>query len=91
MRTGAASAVGARRPNENDVTMIIAGRRYGDWRHVATGCIALVYSETRMWANAQRYGRPARYRWHPLFNAAKFGQRPLLECRAVTLPRRESR
>jgi len=23
-----------------------------------------------MWANAQRDGRPARYRWHPLFNAA---------------------
>jgi len=27
-----------------------------------------------MWANAQRDGRPAEYRW-----------RPLLECRAVTL------
>ena len=41
MRTGAASTVGARRhrPNENDVTMTVAGlRRYGDWRHVATGC-----------------------------------------------------
>jgi len=24
-----------------------------------------------MWANAQRDGRPAEYRWHPLFNAAK--------------------
>jgi len=23
-----------------------------------------------MWANAQRDGRPAEYRWHPLFNAA---------------------
>jgi len=23
-----------------------------------------------MWANAQRYGRPAEYRWRPLFNAA---------------------
>ena len=30
-------------------------------------------SRTRMWANAQRDGRPAEYRWHPLFNAAKFG------------------
>jgi len=38
-----------------------------------------------MWANAQRDGRPAEYRWRPLFNAAKFGSRPLLECRAVTL------
>jgi len=25
---------------------------------------------TRMWANAQRDGRPAIYRWRPLFNAA---------------------
>ena len=23
-----------------------------------------------MWANAQRYGRPAEYRWRPLLNAA---------------------
>jgi len=28
--------------------------------------------KTRMWANAQRDGRPAKYRWRPLFNAAKF-------------------
>jgi len=28
---------------------------------------------TRMRANAQCDGRPAEYRWHPLFNAAKFG------------------
>ena len=44
-----------------------------------------------MWANAQRDGCPAEYRWRPLFNAAKFGWRPLLECSAVTLPRRETR
>ena len=25
---------------------------------------------TRMWANAQRDGRRAEYRWRPLFNAA---------------------
>jgi len=37
-----------------------------------------------MWANAQRDGRPAEYRWRSLFNAAKFGWRPLLECRAVS-------
>ena len=30
-------------------------------------------------------------RWRPLFNAAKFGWRPILECRAVTLPRCETR
>jgi len=26
-----------------------------------------------MWANVQGDGRPAEYRWRPLFNAAKFG------------------
>jgi len=26
-----------------------------------------------MRANAQRDGRPAEYRWRPLFNTAKFG------------------
>ena len=44
-----------------------------------------------MWANAQRDGRPAEYRWRPLFSAAKFGWCPILDCRAVTLPRRETR
>jgi len=43
-----------------------------------------------MWANAQRDGRLAEYRWCPQFNAAKFGWCQLLECRAITLPRRES-
>jgi len=43
-----------------------------------------------MWANAQCDGCPAEYRLRRLFNAAKFGWRPLLECRAVTLPRRET-
>jgi len=45
---------------------------------------------TRMWANAKRDGRPDEYRWRPLFNDAKFGWRPLPECCAVTLPRRET-
>ena len=44
-----------------------------------------------MWANAQRDGRPAEHRWRRLFNTAKFGWRLLIECRAVTLPRRETR
>jgi len=26
-----------------------------------------------MWANAERDGCPAEYRWRPLFNATKFG------------------
>ena len=34
---------------------------------------------TRMWDNAQPDGRPAEHRWRPLFNAAKFGWRPLLD------------
>ena len=50
-----------------------------------------ISTKTRMWANAERDGRPAEYRWRPLFNAAKFGWRPILEYRAVTLPRRETR
>ena len=37
-----------------------------------------VYYKTRMWANAQPDGRPAVHR-RPLFNAAKFGGRPLLD------------
>ena len=44
-----------------------------------------------MWANGQRDGRPAKYRWRPLFNAAEFGRRPLLKCRAVKPRRRERR
>jgi len=46
---------------------------------------------TRMWANAQRDGRPAEHSWRPLFNVVKFAWRPLLECRAATKPRRETR
>jgi len=44
-----------------------------------------------MWASAQRDGRRVEYRWHPLFNAAKFGWHPLLECCAVTLQRCKTR
>jgi len=42
-----------------------------------------------MWAIAQRNGCRAKYRWFPLFNATKLGWRPILECRAVTLPRHD--
>ena len=49
------------------------------------------HAKLEMWANAQRDGRPVEYRRRPLFNAAKFGWRPILECRAVTLPKRETR
>jgi len=40
------------------------------WWHIGLS------SRTRMWANAQRDGHPAEYRWRPLFNATKFGWRP---------------
>jgi len=50
-----------------------------------------IINMTRMWADAERDGRPVEYRWRPLFNAAKFVWRPLPECRAVTLPGRKRR
>jgi len=34
---------------------------------------AQIEKELEIWTNAQRDGRPAEYRWRPLFNAAKFG------------------
>jgi len=42
-----------------------------------------------MWASAQRDGRPAEYRWHPLFKAAVW-LTPTTRVRAVMLPRRET-
>jgi len=30
-------------------------------------------TDLEMWANTQRDGRPAEYKWRRLFNAAKFG------------------
>jgi len=42
-------------------------------------------------SNAQSDGCPSEYTWRPLFNAAKFGWHPLLECYAITLPRRKTR
>jgi len=46
--------------------------------------------QLEMWANAQRDSHPGEYRLRPLFNAAKFGWHPILECHAVTLPRQET-
>jgi len=43
-----------------------------------------------MWANTQRDGRPAEHRWRPLFNAAVW-LTPTTRCRAITLPRLETR
>ena len=30
----------------------------------------MIHQKLEMWANVQRDGRPAEYRWRPLFNAA---------------------
>jgi len=42
-----------------------------------------------MWANAQRDGRPAEYRWRPLFNAGKFGSRGHAHAHYYELKRRQ--
>ena len=53
---GAASAVGARCDNESDVLMIIAGLwKYGDWRHVVTGCNALVFLRSTVYSATANY------------------------------------
>ena len=55
-------------------------------KNVSQSGVHSEHLQTRMWANAQRDGRPAEYGWRPVLNAAKFASRPLLDCRAVTLP-----
>jgi len=35
--------------------------------------VKYMHIQLEMWANAQRDGRPAEYRWRPLLKAAKFG------------------
>ena len=40
-----------------------------------------------MWANAQRDGHPAKYRWRPLINATKFSWCPLLPCSNAAMMR----
>jgi len=42
-------------------------------RVTTTTTMMMKVAVTRMWANAQRDGRPVEYRWRPLFNAATFG------------------
>jgi len=63
MRTGAAtaaSAVDARRHNQNDVTITIAGLwRYGDWLRVTTGCTGLLFLKKDLPSLFLRFfGRP---------------------------------
>jgi len=47
--------------------------------------------QLEMWANAQRDGRPAKYTGGALWSTPQCGWRPLVECHAVMLPRRETR
>jgi len=49
-----------------------------------------IYLKLEMWANAQPDGRPAEYRWRPLFNAAVW-LTPISRVSYSTLPRRETR
>jgi len=37
------------------------------------GIYEMIMNILEMWADTQRDGRPAEYRWRPFFNAAKFG------------------
>jgi len=52
--------------------MAVANVKYHHQQMFAV-CFRVLYSVTRIWANAQRDGRPAEHRWRPLLNAAKFG------------------
>ena len=45
--------------------------------------------KTRMWANAQRDGRPAEHMW-PSVQCRKVWLTPTTRCHAVTLQRRET-
>jgi len=47
--------------------------------HVLKFCLSCTQTRIRMWANAKRDGHRAKHRWRPLFNATKFGSRPLLD------------
>ena len=55
-------------------------------------CLLMKELKTRNVGQCPTWCLPCRiYMWHPLFNATKFGWRPLLQCRAVMLPRCETR
>ena len=60
---------GARLPNVFDVSSPHKRQQTLNIRCFPDGYI----HKLEMWANAQRDGRPAEYRWRPLFNAEKFG------------------
>jgi len=51
----------------------IACGKYPQNTSTANNSDSKLFINTRMWANAQRDGRPAEHRWRLLFNATKFG------------------
>ena len=57
------------RPTDHATRSVTIGRIYVR----STAMWPKNIERTRIWANAQRDGRPDEYRWRPLFNAAKFG------------------
>jgi len=65
-----------------DKVMCSSKRQIRDGQRLATINHQITYKKignTRMWANAERDGRPVEHRRRLLFNAAKFGWRPLLD------------
>ena len=70
--------------------------RTRDMRNMLESCqtkVTITYKNMKrleMWANAQR-DAPLPNIGGALCSTPQFGCRPLLECRAVTLPRRETR
>jgi len=63
-------------------TLQLASELHNHSRHM---CIS---ERTRMWANAQRDGRPAEYGWRPVQRSKVW--LTVLKCYAVTTPKRES-
>jgi len=55
------------------VTHLVSSKSVADLPTVRISLVTPEIEITRMWVDAQRDGRPAEYRWRPLFNAAKFG------------------
>ena len=65
----------------------VDGKKQG----VAGSTDKVKHIETRMWANAQRDGRPAEYRWHLCLTPQSLADAHYQCRRAVTLRRRETR
>ena len=88
-KTTSSEAILPTLPKKNNVSTTVTNRP--DWSvetrqyaHLSRYLISVDHCRnapewTRMWANTQPDGRPAEHRWRPLFNALKFGWRPLLD------------